>query len=426
MHHGSFSRFRLLATLGTLLLAIVTAFGAGGWPAAAATPPGTATYQTFITYYGWWDNTPPGGAIAFPAIHRTAGGTGTYADPITFATSRAELAPGTIVYVPRVGKYFMMEDSCDACRSDWIGHGPDGGPGLRHIDLWLGGRGGNPMAAINCEGALTNTTPNGTPLLEPVIVNPPGDLAVDPMPLFNTATGQCYDNALLPATVGEYKNVADGKCIDDPHNSSAPGVVLVTAPCNRSPEQQFTFQGAFLLRHNLCADYATGAISLRTCTAGPTQQWSVNPNGTISDIQTGLNCIATSGTRVIAGGCSGRAAQWTFRSSLGPVGDFSVRVSSTSASVVAGSWTTVSVSTAVTAGAAEPLGLYAAGFPAGGRAVFSPAFVAAGDGSIMAIRASSGTVPGAYLIAITASGANVTHTVFVTLTVARFHRLRHK
>ena len=51
------------------------------------------------------------------------------------------IKPGTKVWVPRVKKYFIMEDGCDECSEDWNGHGPNGGPGLRHIDLWLGGKG---------------------------------------------------------------------------------------------------------------------------------------------------------------------------------------------------------------------------------------------------------------------------------------------
>src|SRR5258705_11202427 len=118
---------RLLAASA---LAAALTLGAGGSAAYAAT-----TQQTFITFYGWWDNTPPGGDIAHPQIHSTAGGKGTFADPITFATASAELSPGTKVWVPRVGKYFIMEDSCQECEADWSGHGPNGGPGLRHIDL---------------------------------------------------------------------------------------------------------------------------------------------------------------------------------------------------------------------------------------------------------------------------------------------------
>ena len=74
--------------LGSLLAAVCLLVGSasggllGGSPAYAAT-----TQPTFLTFYGWWDNTPPGGDIAFPRLHNTAGGRGTFADPITFATA---------------------------------------------------------------------------------------------------------------------------------------------------------------------------------------------------------------------------------------------------------------------------------------------------------------------------------------------------
>jgi hypothetical protein len=53
-------------------------------------------------------------------------------------------------------------------------------------------------------------------------------------------------------------------------------------------------------------------VVLQTCTGGPAQQWSVNPNGTISDIQTGATYIGTSGGTLVSRGCSGAASQWTF------------------------------------------------------------------------------------------------------------------
>src|SRR5262245_45713987 len=249
-------------------------------PAYAAT-----TQQTFLTFYGWWDNTPPGGDIAYPKIHSTAGGKGTFADPITFATSTSELAAGTVVWVPRVKKYFIMEDSCQECSADWSGHGPNGGPGLRHIDLWLGGKGGNAFDAINCEDALTHYNADNTPTLEPVVVNPPSDEPYDSTPLFNTSTGACYGGAQPNITVGQYKNGSNGQCSDDPGNSTRTGTALKTAACNGGTSQQFTFEGAFLIIHNLCAGMSGSTIVLQTCTGGPAQQWSINPNGTISDIQ---------------------------------------------------------------------------------------------------------------------------------------------
>jgi hypothetical protein len=42
-----------------------------------------------------------------------------YSDPCTFATDADEIAPGTIIYVPSVKKYYIMEDECVECDGDW-------------------------------------------------------------------------------------------------------------------------------------------------------------------------------------------------------------------------------------------------------------------------------------------------------------------
>jgi hypothetical protein len=141
-----------------------------------------------VTLYGFVDNSPPGKDIALPRIHSQAGGTGSFQDPETFATDQKELAPGTIVYYPFLQKYFIMEDECDECDQDWESHGPDGGPNLRHIDLWAGGDGNsisNPekTALLNCEDDLTRTGQ--------VIVNPPSNLPVDSRPVFASSTLAC-------------------------------------------------------------------------------------------------------------------------------------------------------------------------------------------------------------------------------------------
>src|SRR5206468_405998 len=252
---GTMNRRASIGIVTAALLVVTAAFSGllGGSAAYAAT-----TQQTFLTFYGWWDNTPPGGDISFPQIHNTAGGKGTFADPITFATASAELSPGTKVWVPRVKKYFIMEDSCQECGEDWSGHGPNGGPGLRHIDLWLGGKGGNAMDAIDCEDALTHYNADNTPTLEPVVVDPPSNEPVDNTPIFNTSTGECYGGARPNTTVGQYRNGSSGQCLDDPNNSSSPGTALKTAACTGAANQQFTFHGAFLLIHNLCAAMSGG------------------------------------------------------------------------------------------------------------------------------------------------------------------------
>src|SRR5581483_6416833 len=87
--------------------------------AGALTLQASTTYSMYCTCYGWLDNSPPGAAIAYPQIHSKAGGKGTYSDPVTFATDSAELKPGTKVYVSYLKKYFIMEDDCAQCDSDW-------------------------------------------------------------------------------------------------------------------------------------------------------------------------------------------------------------------------------------------------------------------------------------------------------------------
>jgi hypothetical protein len=72
------------------------------------------------------------------------------------------------------------------------------------------------------------------------------------------------------------------------------------------------------------------------------------------------------------------------------------------------------VTTAVTAGTPEHLGLYLTGLPVGSSASFTVRTVRVGAASQLKIITA---VPGRYLIAVTASGSTGTHTADVTLTV---------
>ncbi|QUQ64697.1 hypothetical protein [Kutzneria sp. CA-103260] len=150
-------------------------------PAAVANAQSAAPAENqsmLVTLYGALDNDPPGSAaIAYPHKHEQAGGTGTYADPVTFATDKAEMAPGTIVYYPYLKKYFIMEDGCAACSSDWS-HGKK-----KHIDLWAGNS--SDRAILDCENKLTKS-PGA------VDVKPANNLKVDTTPIFDPKTKKCY------------------------------------------------------------------------------------------------------------------------------------------------------------------------------------------------------------------------------------------
>jgi|HubBroStandDraft_6_1064221.scaffolds.fasta_scaffold594656_1 3D (Asp-Asp-Asp) domain-containing protein len=157
---------------------------AGGTAADGGGEAGTMM-SVYVTFYGWADNSPPGGAIAYPknggypTLHDTAGGTGTYADPITFATDEAEFPVGTVLYVPFIEKYVIMEDDCVECDSDWTSSHK------WHTDVWMNSNASESASALeNCEDAWTRSS-------AVVEVNPPDGRTVTTSPLFDPSTNAC-------------------------------------------------------------------------------------------------------------------------------------------------------------------------------------------------------------------------------------------
>ncbi|GAA4253023.1 discoidin domain-containing protein [Dactylosporangium darangshiense] len=289
------------------VLAVIGVVAATG-PAEAAT-----NTKAFFTLYGWYDNTPPSAEIAYPSVHDEAGGTGTYNDPLTFAAATGAAKPGTKIWVPRLRKYFVMEDGCDECDQDWNGKGPNGGPKLYHFDLWLGGKGGDPFDAINCEDALTHYNADGSATLEDVVIDPPSNEPYDPTPIFDLETGACYGGAKPNTLAGAWVNKSTGYCLTAPSTNPANGSKLSTSPCNGSATQNFTFQGAFMIMARQCATISGSNLVFQPCDAGPKQQFSVNlNNSTISDIQTSKKCFRDTNGTLTAGSCSGVQSQWTF------------------------------------------------------------------------------------------------------------------
>jgi hypothetical protein len=224
---------------------VIGLLGVGLTFVGLAVPSGVAKASTttnfLVTLYGWPDNSPPGDAIAYPedegypTIHNVASGVGTYSDPITFATDQAELAIGTIVYYPYLHRYFIMEDDRTECDEDWTGQGPDGGPGLHHIDLWIGGENGNSTDVINCEDNLTQNS-------APVIVDPPSNEPVDTTPLFNSSTNTCYNPSSFNGggTPGTIIGNNSGLCLSVSGGATAPTSNADVYTCNGSASEYWT------------------------------------------------------------------------------------------------------------------------------------------------------------------------------------------
>ncbi|HET8843315.1 MAG TPA: hypothetical protein VFN35_17765 [Ktedonobacteraceae bacterium] len=151
-----------------------------------------ATISTVVTWYGYNDNSGEtedqhgSAAIAYPksdgypTLHNHATEeTGSYNNPITFAAPNKNLKGsfpiGSVIYVPFVKKYFIMEDQCgdddpEGCQN-----------GTNHADLWMG-----PAQALdgtrldNCEG---KATPDGA---VSVIINPSPSLPVDTTQMYTS------------------------------------------------------------------------------------------------------------------------------------------------------------------------------------------------------------------------------------------------
>ena len=102
-------------------------------------------------------------------------------------------------------------------------------------------------------------------------------------------------------------------CITDPDNSAQAGTWLRLSRCKDPSDysiadQLMSFSGSFLVFNNLCLDIGDGLghpdsgaigweeqtdrtaprpVTLQKCNYGTGNQWEVNPNGTITDMQTG-------------------------------------------------------------------------------------------------------------------------------------------
>ena len=155
---------------------------------------GSTTLSDKVTFYGYPDNDDGSGhfgtnviayALTWQGHSRhtnaqgdpVAGGVGSFDDPITVAASQGNsvLPPGSLLYLPGLKKYFLVEDICGNCSTDWI-------------DTWMESNAGNTATAVTqCEN---NWTGDALPNRE-VWLNPSSGLQVDTTPFFNVGTNQC-------------------------------------------------------------------------------------------------------------------------------------------------------------------------------------------------------------------------------------------
>ncbi len=170
--------------------------------------------------------------------------------------------------------------------------------------------------------------------------------------------------------------------------------------------------------HELVEAVTDAEVGLATLN-GPPLAWYDGTNGEIGD-------ICDSQQQAITGGDGHTYTVQREFSNLqnncvvsgpAPANNFSISDSPTGGSVSAGSSTTTTVSTAVTAGSAATVNLSASGLPSGASASFNPPSVTAGGSSTLTLSTTAATAAGTYPITITGTEGSATHSASYSLTV---------
>ncbi len=143
-----------------------------------------------------------------------------------------------------------------------------------------------------------------------------------------------------------------------------------------------------------------------------------NHNGTATLAGSPASGSATSYPVTITATGAGTPANQSFTLNVLPQpSDFSISVSPTAATDTAGVATSTSVSTAITEGSAQTVGLSATGAPTGSLVSLNPQSVTSGASSTLSITPPANATPGNYTVTVTGTGTTATHSATFTLTV---------
>eukprot|EP00658_Telonema_sp_P-2_P076492 TRINITY_DN6702_c0_g1_i6.p2 TRINITY_DN6702_c0_g1~~TRINITY_DN6702_c0_g1_i6.p2 ORF type:complete len:206 (+),score=48.41 TRINITY_DN6702_c0_g1_i6:141-758(+) len=165
-------------------------------------------------------------------IRDRAQGDGSHANPISFAGTTVKtkawyMAPGTVVYIAHLQKYFIMEDECTDCDDKAFS-----------MDLWLGPAAFAP-GVIDCENQMT---PPSTRRFK-VLVNPANKrLPVDTRPFHDGV--ECMEK-IEPAD----------KCV--PNRDPTNGCNICQLNWDAIPEPDGSGQSAYPEKGLTCEQLAT-------------------------------------------------------------------------------------------------------------------------------------------------------------------------
>jgi hypothetical protein len=194
----------------------------------------------------------------------------------------------------------------------------------------------------------------------------------------------------------------------------------LTGGCATGCGNGSTFQNAqSVSSHEMVEAITDAEVGLATV-IGPPLAWYDTNNGEIGDI-----CNAQQGTFVGADGntytiqqeFSNQQNDCITTRAVSTAPDFSLSLSPTSATVTAGSSTTVSVPTARINGSSQSISLSVSGLPTGVTGAFSPTTVTAGSSATLTLSASS-SASGSASYTVTGTSSSTSHSATGSLTVS--------
>ncbi|GAA1190535.1 M20/M25/M40 family metallo-hydrolase [Kitasatospora gansuensis] len=163
--------------------------------------------------------------------------------------------------------------------------------------------------------------------------------------------------------------------------------------------------------------YAAGASATKT--ANQAAKWG-GTSGRAYDSCYHQSCDTTSNVSATVLNRSADGVAYTlWKTSVGgtvPTNDFSIAVNPATGNATPGNSVSATVSTGVTSGSAQTVGLTASGVPAGVTVTFNPSSVQAGSSSTATFQVGASTAAGTYSITLTGTGS-ATHSTTYSLVV---------
>ena len=135
-----------------------------------------------------------------------------------------ELAWCTVIYVPYMERYFIHEDECTQCDTDWNqSH-------LYHFDMWAGGDAASRTkpergALHGCESTWTRANGPGDPNDPTIVVNPTPNLPVATTPIFSPPTS-CWQPISLHQPAKEVSTIGQSVSLQFAATDTSPGQTL--------------------------------------------------------------------------------------------------------------------------------------------------------------------------------------------------------